>query len=355
MELDLIEPNIHPVLVHFAYALSVVAAGLYALALLPRFRNRPGLSAAADWSLFLAGGFVVLTIAAGFQAYYSVAHDGPSHEAMTTHRNWAVPSGTLIVLLAIWRFTRRVRRPSALLSSGVIGGAALLTVTAWWGGHLVYSYGLGVESLPEAGSGDGHDHAHGDGTASEVGAMEASDHANGPGEADGHAHGSGGEERPSTPAARTDLSTPEAAADSLAAAYAAGDEAALRAVLSDGLLVAEGGGVEDGLSAYASHHMGADLAASADRHLERQDREVRRLGEDAAMVLTTYEVHRRVGGADTHRPLVETAVMERAEDGWTITHLHWSFGGDGAPTPPSPPSTGDAHAAEPHGELGHAH
>ncbi|WP_051882387.1 DUF2231 domain-containing protein [Parvularcula oceani] len=365
MTLDLIEPNIHPVLVHFAYALTVVAAGLYGLALLPRFRQRPGLSAAADWSLFLAGVSVILTIAAGFQAYYSVAHDGPSHEAMTTHRNWAVPTGTLVVLLAAWRWWRRARRPSTALSSGVIVSAALLSVTAWWGGHLVYSYGLGVESLPEAGSGDGHDHDHGEGTTSGV---ESDGHPHGedadPGHhddegaagsgVDGHSHDDeplGAAEATQPATVDVDRSSPEAAAESLAAAYAAGDEVALRSVLSEGLLVAEGGGVEDGLAAYASHHMGSDLAASTTRKMQRTGRFVRSLGEEAALVLTTFEV--TTVARDEARSLVETAVMEETPDGWLVTHLHWSFG---TPALSSTKEAGSmADEPTPHGEPGHAH
>ena len=73
---------------------------------------------------------VIATIAAGFQAYYSVAHDGPSHEAMTTHRNWAVPSGLALLALAAWRWIRRTSAPGALFALASIVVAGLLTVTA---------------------------------------------------------------------------------------------------------------------------------------------------------------------------------------------------------------------------------
>lgn len=365
MTLDLIEPNIHPILVHFAYALTVVAGALYGLALVPRFRQRPGLLAAADWSLFLAGIFVVLTIAAGFQAYYSVAHDGPSHEAMTTHRNWAVPTGTLVVLLAAWRWWRRAEGPSVIISSAVIASAALLSVTAWWGGHLVFTYGLGVESLPEAGSGDGHDHDHGDEASSGGGGNshpyggdsdprhDDDDGAAGSSMGD-HPYGDEPPKAAQAPQPGTvdiDRSTPEATVESLAAAYAAGDEAALRSVLSKELLVAEGGGVEDGLAAYASHHMGSDLAASSGRRMEQTGRFVRLLGESAALVLTTYEV--TTAAQDGVRPLVETAVVEETPDGWLVTHLHWSFGqvSLSASDETKPPTD----EAMPHGEPGHEH
>ena len=98
-----IEPNIHPVLVHFTFALGVSAAFAYLGAMLvPQERWRTSLRPAADWMLALAAIAVVATIAAGFEAYYTVAHDTPSHEAMTTHRNWAVPSGLALLGLAGW-------------------------------------------------------------------------------------------------------------------------------------------------------------------------------------------------------------------------------------------------------------
>ena len=83
-----IEPNTHPVLVHFTYALGTSAALAYVAGLLvPAGRWRDSLRPAADWMLALAALAVLATIAAGFQAYYSVAHDAPSHQAMTTHRH----------------------------------------------------------------------------------------------------------------------------------------------------------------------------------------------------------------------------------------------------------------------------
>ncbi len=348
MTLDFIQPNIHPVLVHFAYALTVVAAGLYALGLVPRYRLRPGLSAAADWSLYLAGGFIVLTIAAGFQAYYSVAHDTPSHEAMTTHRNWAVPTGTLVLILAGWRWFHRAHKPSAALASAAILSAGLLSVTAWWGGHLVYTYGLGVQSLPEAGSGDGHDHDHG---TTESGAAQ---------EDDSHQHGSPAEVRgqggaTSPTQVSVDRSSPRAAVETLQASYAAGDEAALRAVLSEDLLVAEGGRIEDGLAAYAAHHMTSDLAAAATRTVTSTERRVQEFG-DAAVVLSDYRVSDSGGEV---ADLLETAVLSQDTEGWSVTHLHWSFSEPAAATEKAAPKrqggAADPASTSDHGEPGHAH
>ncbi len=45
---------------------------------------------------------VIIAVAAGLQAYYSVGHDGPSHVAMTDHRNWAfVTCGAFLVFALV--------------------------------------------------------------------------------------------------------------------------------------------------------------------------------------------------------------------------------------------------------------
>lgn len=190
--LSLIEPNIHPILVHFAYALSVTAVGAYVLAAVaPAPGWKDTLRPAGDWMLAFGTLATIATVAAGFQAYYTVAHDAPSHAAMTTHRNWAVPSAIGLLLLAGWRWRARLRAPSNLFIILSVLSALSLTVTAWWGGHVVYSYGVGVRSLPTI-TGDGHDHDHG---ASSPGQAHPSS-SDTQEAADEHGHGAS--EQPST-------------------------------------------------------------------------------------------------------------------------------------------------------------
>lgn len=160
--LSLIEPNIHPILVHFAYALSITATGLYVLGKIPfAARRLPMLRQSADLLLTLAALSAIVTVAAGLQAYYSVEHDGPSHAAMTVHRNWAFGSTLFLLVVALWRWVKRQAEPSVGFVAATVVTALLLTITAWWGGHIVYGYGIGVTQLPEV-SGPGHDH-HGGG------------------------------------------------------------------------------------------------------------------------------------------------------------------------------------------------
>ncbi len=296
---NLLEPNIHPALVHFAFALTVTAAVSYALSALPAMASRRDtLRAGADWMLGFASLAIVATIAAGFQAYYSVAHDGPSHAAMTTHRNWAVPSGLAVLLLAAWRWRRRAAAPSAIFTALIVAAAALITVTAWWGGRVVYAHGLGVQRLPQV-SGEGHDHEH---------AAGEEHRANAPVIA---------------PSAAAAPDTPEGVVDAFAAALRARDEAALRRLTAPDIVIAESGGVEQSFDEYASHHMPADMEFTAAVQVALEDRDVI-LDEDAATVISRSQIHGQFRGETVHSRMMETMVLRRTGGQWRIVHIHWS-------------------------------
>ncbi|RME61878.1 MAG: DUF2231 domain-containing protein [Alphaproteobacteria bacterium] len=163
---NLIEPNLHPIFVHFVIGLLFTAAVALAVVAFTPARGvwRASLQHAGDWMLLVGLVALAAAVAAGFEAYYTVAHDGPSHASMTTHRNWALATGAVFLGLGVWRWMSRGRPPSAVLAVALLVGAGLLTTTAWWGGRLVFHHGLGVASLPAA-SGPGHHHdgeGHGD-------------------------------------------------------------------------------------------------------------------------------------------------------------------------------------------------
>lgn len=151
-------PNWHPVFVHFTVALLSVAVVLHLLAL-ARWPLAPLLrmeaQVVARWSLWLGAGLSLVTALTGWLAYNSVEHDDLSHIAMTDHRNWALVTLALFVVLAVWSLwhwlTRRApnRGLSAVTFATLLAvGGVLLASTAWRGGELVYRYGLGVMSLP---------------------------------------------------------------------------------------------------------------------------------------------------------------------------------------------------------------
>ncbi len=153
-------PNWHPLLVHFTLAPFVIAVAMYIFGYFrPAFQSTAWL--VAQWNLYIAAVAVILTVAAGVYAFNTVNHDDVSHQVMIIHRNLALPTALVILVLAGWsyRAANRVSLPFLSLALFALLG---VSVTAWYGGELVYRHGLGVMSLPAAeGEAHGHDHAHG--------------------------------------------------------------------------------------------------------------------------------------------------------------------------------------------------
>ncbi len=163
-------PNWHPVFVHFTVALWSLAALFYlSMPLIMPLIKSPSLHAQwvilARWNLWLGTAFGVVTAIFGFLAFDSVVHDTPSHVAMVEHRNWAVSTLTLFLILtgwSVWRYRRKVTSNPATFLVAMLLALALLLTTAWHGAELVYRYGIGVMSLPKAEARDvsGEDNAH---------------------------------------------------------------------------------------------------------------------------------------------------------------------------------------------------
>jgi len=176
-------PNWHPIFVHFTVALLSLAVVFWLVGgLLREGALKQQVLVFARWNLWLGTAFGLVTGLAGWDAYNTVAHDTPSHAAMTEHRNWALAALSVFVVLSAWSFlnVRKQRKAGVLFAVMLLAGGVLLGSTAWHGGELVYRYGLGVMSLPE-----------GVGPASAASAV-------GPVGADGHAHALGTDAAPGT-------------------------------------------------------------------------------------------------------------------------------------------------------------
>jgi len=341
---NLIEPNWHPIVVHFVVAFVLTSPVLLLLvSLAPEgMRWRKPLQAAGDWMLALGVIAAILAVAAGLQAYYSVAHDSPSHAAMTDHRNFAFATLALLGAFAIWRYATRSSAPSKLFAALFIAATLLPATTAWKGGRLVYHHGLGVASLPAA-EGEGHDHDHAPGHGrGEEDHEDASSAQN-----DGHDHGDAGERETgdvhdhggdaaaessggapnAEPAAAFDEAsypaTPEAVADAFSAALSAKDEAAARALLAPDVIIAEGGGAERSVDEYAGRHMPADMAFTAAVDFTLKDRSVSENG-DMAVVISQSQVHGTYNDQAVHSQMMETLILINSGGGWRIKHIHWS-------------------------------
>jgi hypothetical protein len=82
---------------------------------------------------------------------------------MIDHRNWALGTTTLFLILAIWSFKRSQKAIAInwLIAAPLVIAAVLLGITGWKGAELVYRHGLGVMSLPKTGAHEHAGHEHG--------------------------------------------------------------------------------------------------------------------------------------------------------------------------------------------------
>ncbi|MBN8829024.1 MAG: DUF2231 domain-containing protein [Sphingobacteriia bacterium] len=150
-------PNWHPVFVHFTIALFSVSTLLFILANFANLTYKEKLLNAAYINLWVGCLFTFGTIAMGFYAYNTVAHDEPSHAAMTDHKNWALVTAIFFLILTIWsvKLYKKDDKLNKLFMISLIVATTLLSVTGFKGGEAVYRYGLGVMSLPNT---DSHKH-----------------------------------------------------------------------------------------------------------------------------------------------------------------------------------------------------
>lgn len=338
---DMIEPNIHPILVHFTYALLTLSAlSLFIVSLQPAGGWRDTLKHAGDWMLAFGAVSILATVAAGFQAYYTVAHDGPSHAAMTVHRNFAVPTAVVLLALSGWRYLKRANRPGFVYSALLLAAASMLTVTAWWGGRLVYAHGLGVMRMPQV-TGEGHDHEHAPGEEhGDKGEDAADGHADHDHDAppSGDAAEAGAEEHDmaamgAAPTANSEPAaaapglaypeTPAAVADAFGVALKTGDAAMVERLLAPDVLIAEGGGAERSYAEYAGHHMPADMAFVKAVESTVKKRDIIE-GHDMATVITAGRMHGTYKDKTVHSQTMETIVLRLVDGQWRIAHIHWS-------------------------------
>jgi len=158
-------PNWHPLFVHFTVGLLSTAVIFYFATLLLSNRHpwKQQWLTMANWCLWTGCLFAIATATAGWFAYNSVAHDAASHAEMTLHRNWALPTVAIFLLMGLWAIilARKRRRPGFLFLTFSLIAAGMLMVTGWLGAEAVYRYGLGVKSLPTVEEGgDGYNHSH---------------------------------------------------------------------------------------------------------------------------------------------------------------------------------------------------
>ena len=134
----------HPIVVHFAVALTVTSVICDLLAIIG---EEDDLRIVGAWTLVFgaaAAGFAVLS---GLSAADVAGATGEAGATVLSHRNFAFATTAFLLPPAAWRFALRGRLPdrfAGLYWTLVFVGVALLFVTGWYGGAAVYRYGVGV-------------------------------------------------------------------------------------------------------------------------------------------------------------------------------------------------------------------
>lgn len=272
---------------------------------------------------------------------------------MTTHRNWAVPSGAAILILAIWRFIQRRNRAGFVFKSILTIAAMALSVTAWWGGHIVYNYGLGVASLPAV-TGDGHDHEHADGAGHETpSAVTAPAHDDNDGHHDaepvaaivphGHDNSDGHHNTPIAAVPKGhDNSDGHHDHDAMSE-----DDRAIRAIIADvemgweqgdgspfrshfkdydGARYFESGGENKGLEDLVVNHVEPEKTSIPDLKLGLSNIQIHYQGANMAWAVGDSTVQGTIvkNGTVLDRTGKQTWIFEKIDGAWKIVHTHSS-------------------------------
>lgn len=152
-------PNLHPIFVHFTLALFVTAVIFDVVGYLTK---RESLISAAWWNLLVAVVIGIFTVVTGLNAAVTLPHTEKIHEIMGIHEKLGIAALAIMLLLLLWRAINHGKHPSRrrelffLLS---LIGLATIIAGGYYGGEMVYHYGMGI--TPMMGEmNEGHHHHH---------------------------------------------------------------------------------------------------------------------------------------------------------------------------------------------------
>jgi len=133
--------NIHPLFVHFPIVLALVAVLFELLSL---FVKKETLYNMTNGLVILTAIAAVATALTGLIAGGSVPHPDEAHPLMDTHKTLELIGGSLSIVTALWVvfLNKRVRVVRTVL---ILLTAIVISYGAFYGGRLVYEYGIGTQ------------------------------------------------------------------------------------------------------------------------------------------------------------------------------------------------------------------
>jgi uncharacterized membrane protein len=141
-------PNPHPLIVHFPIALLMASVFFDVVAY---WRKREVFEKVAKWNLAVGVLLGIAAVISGLLAAESVPQFPVIHEAVERHEALAFVTLGVFAILFLWRFLRNGNfferwRPFYLALA--IIGIFILGAAAYYGGELVYKFGVGMPSHP---------------------------------------------------------------------------------------------------------------------------------------------------------------------------------------------------------------
>lgn len=131
---------LHPIAVHFPIALLITGWAACALG-----RRMEWLPNAASWLLWLGTAAAWTALGLGLLAEKTAPHVPPAWQTLNRHQTLAYWTAGSFTVLSLWRWRWGDWRPRLFLFAWVLACAVLLA-TAYQGGELVFTHGMGVKS-----------------------------------------------------------------------------------------------------------------------------------------------------------------------------------------------------------------
>jgi uncharacterized membrane protein len=143
--------SLHPISVHFAIALFVIAVVIDLAALVMRKRDYHRIA----WvNLALAAVAAIAAVTLGLSAELALKPTHQAHQVLDLHKQLAFASLGAVLILWAWRYVLRGEFPrrasaAALYIALSVAGLGAISGAGYYGGEMVYQHGGGVRALDQ--------------------------------------------------------------------------------------------------------------------------------------------------------------------------------------------------------------
>ena len=162
---------LHPKVVHFAVALFSLSVLFDLLSVITK---KETFHTAGRVNLIFAGAAGIITVITGLIAENRVPHVDAAHEIMEIHETLGFITLGSILLLLVWRLFLKGKLPEKAIALYLfigIAGLGVMFTGAYYGGEMVYTYGVAVKAVPVSEEEAGYHH-EGDNTQEKKPGME---------------------------------------------------------------------------------------------------------------------------------------------------------------------------------------